>query len=148
MVTFHAAIGPGFWAPEVIGDFQEDEARNFVEEELRQAQSSVTLDDNAWTKVYEVGRACIPEAYLAKQMLSDSFCFGVHSLDLAIVRLVHLGVQTCAQTSQVCGGNAGALLRLASRVNRKTIRGNWEKGGPSRSSCLMHTSANILLQPS
>ena len=57
------AIGSGFWAPEVIGDFQEDEARKFLEEELRQGQSSVTVDDNAWKKIYEVRLASI-QVYL------------------------------------------------------------------------------------
>ena len=59
MVTIIIAIGPNFWALEVIGDFQEDEARRFLEEELREVQSNVTVDDNAWKKIYEVREASI-----------------------------------------------------------------------------------------
>ena len=54
MPTCLAAIGPGFWAPEIIGDFQEGDARKFLEETLRLERSSVTVDDSAWAKVYEV----------------------------------------------------------------------------------------------
>ena len=54
MPTCLVAIGPGFWAPEVIGDFQEGDARKFLEETLRLERSSVTVDDSAWAKVYEV----------------------------------------------------------------------------------------------
>ena len=52
--TCLAAIGSGFWAPEVIGDFQEGDARKFLEAELRKNGDRVTFDDNAWAKVYEV----------------------------------------------------------------------------------------------
>lgn len=45
-----AAIGEGFWASEVIGDFQEGDARKFLE-----VTSGVTVDDSVWAKVYEVG---------------------------------------------------------------------------------------------
>ena len=54
MPTCLAAIGPGFWAPEVIGDFREDHARKFLEMRLSLKSSSVTVDDSAWAKVYEV----------------------------------------------------------------------------------------------
>ena len=54
MLTCLAAISPGFWATEVIGDFKEGDARKFLEETLRLERSSVTVDDNAWAKVYEV----------------------------------------------------------------------------------------------
>jgi hypothetical protein len=56
LLTCLAAIGPGFWSPEVIGIFQEGDARKFLEEELRQNGSNVTVDDSAWAKVYEVGQ--------------------------------------------------------------------------------------------
>ena len=52
--TCLAAIGSGFWAPEVIGDFQEGDARKFLEMRLRLKSSSVTVDDSAWAKVYKV----------------------------------------------------------------------------------------------
>ena len=53
-LTCHATVGSGFWAPEVIGDFQEGDARRFLEMRLRLKRSSVTVDDIAWAKVYEV----------------------------------------------------------------------------------------------
>ena len=49
-----AAIGPGFWAPEVIGDFQEGDARKFLEMRLRLKSNNVIVDDIAWAKVYKV----------------------------------------------------------------------------------------------
>jgi hypothetical protein len=49
-----AAIGPGFWAPEVIGDFHEGDARKFLEMRLRLKGSNVIVDDIAWAKVYKV----------------------------------------------------------------------------------------------
>ena len=52
--TCLAAVGSGFWAPEVIGDFQEGDALKFLEMRLRLKNSSVIVDDSAWAKVYKV----------------------------------------------------------------------------------------------
>ena len=52
--TCLAALGSGFWAPEVIGDFQEGDARKFLEMRMRRKNSNVTVDDTAWVKIYQV----------------------------------------------------------------------------------------------
>jgi hypothetical protein len=44
----------GRWKPYVVGDFAEGDARKYLEEILKRAGSSATLDDDAWAKVYEV----------------------------------------------------------------------------------------------
>jgi hypothetical protein len=67
--TCLAAIGPGFWAPEVIGDFQEGDARKFLEEMLHLKRSSVTVDDSAWAKVYEVRQASLRLSFAASRVL-------------------------------------------------------------------------------
>lgn len=56
--TFLAAIGPGFWAPQVIGDFHEGDARMFLEEQLSPGNSGIAVDDDAWAKVYKVQQIC------------------------------------------------------------------------------------------
>lgn len=48
------AFGSGYWKPVVIGNFQEGDARMFLEKELG---SSVAVDDSTWAKVYEVRQA-------------------------------------------------------------------------------------------
>jgi hypothetical protein len=58
-----AEIGPQFWAPAVIGDFKEGEARAFfmmkvkeMEDELLQpsGKHDTSVDDEVWKQVYEV----------------------------------------------------------------------------------------------
>ena len=49
------AIGDVFFEVEVVGDFTEDEAREFFERELfKAAAQAPVLQDAAWEKVYEV----------------------------------------------------------------------------------------------
>ena len=53
-----AAIGQGRWRPQVIGDFTESEARDFLFQQLGGVSSndgkSIDKDDKAWAAVYEV----------------------------------------------------------------------------------------------
>ena len=50
-----AEIGSGFYSPEVIGDFPEEEARQFLTDEaLPRAGLVMELSGDDWTKVWEV----------------------------------------------------------------------------------------------
>ena len=59
--TYLAELGSGssgFWRPEVIGDFTESEARDFLFQKLGGVSSidgtNIDKDDKAWAAVYEV----------------------------------------------------------------------------------------------
>ncbi len=58
MVRAHACveIGDGFFRPEVIGNFPEEEARDFFTNQalLRTGNGEVDLSEDAWAQVWEV----------------------------------------------------------------------------------------------
>ncbi len=50
-----AEIGSGFFLPEVIGDFPEEEARRFfTDQALPRAEKEIEVSKDDWAKVWEV----------------------------------------------------------------------------------------------
>ena len=95
----------------MIGDFEEGEARRFLEWELNKLGFGVKMDDATWVKVYLVRRGSIWR-FLQLRVLVGLLL--TSSLSLLL---------------QVCGGNAGALRRLARNFSRSS---DWDTGARPR----------------
>ena len=126
-VFMSAEIGYGFFIVEVIGDFPEEEARQFTEYTLARAGKSSHLTNDDWHRVHEVRRGS--RRRVATEGCYCNFCVHIASHQLRSgVKILHRAPANCDAEAlsfvlQVCGGNAGQL-----RIAVSSYWGDWTAG--------------------